>query len=423
MAQSTSVRPTPRQLEFQDWEFGLFLHFGIRTFYEGHRDWDNKPMSPENFNPAQLDCNQWAQVARDAGAKYFVLTAKHHDGFALWPSKYTEFSVAQAPWKNGRGDVVREYVEACRTHDLAVGLYYSPADWSNPHYDDPQQYDDYFIAQVSELMSGYGPIDMLWFDGCGSEGHQYNWPRIIGEIRRQQPNILIFNMGDPDYRWIGNEAGIAPLPCWNVVESVPFSIQTDEQEQVAQPMWLPAECDCRIRDLNWFYADADADTVKSLDELLGLYYLSVGRGCNLLINISPDRRGLLPDLDSQQLRELGAEVQRRFAQPLATLAEFEADQSTLTWTWKVTDERSWTLLDHVMVQEDLTQGEQVRQWSLEVRPFPHGDWLTIYKGENIGHKAIVQFPTVRAKAVRLRVTQSEGEVLLRALNLFHVRTI
>ena len=210
------IKPTPRQLEYQDWEFGIFLHFGIRTFYEGHRDWDGNPMDPGAFNPAELDCEQWAETARAGGANYMVLVAKHHDGFANWPSQYTDFSVASSPWRDGRGDVVRAFADACRKHDLKVGLYYSPADWKCPFYEDAKAYDDYFINQVSEILTPYGPVDMLWFDGCGSENHTYDWPRIIGEIRRMQPDILIFNMGDPDYRWCGNEAGLAPYPYSNV---------------------------------------------------------------------------------------------------------------------------------------------------------------------------------------------------------------
>ncbi|MHB1356920.1 MAG: alpha-L-fucosidase, partial [Anaerolineae bacterium] len=205
--------PTARQLEYQDWEFGLFLHFGLRTFYEGYRDWDERRMSPAAFNPSQLDCDQWVRIAAQAGVRYMVLVAKHHDGFANWPSRYTDFSVASSPWRAGGGDVVREFTQACAKYGMKTGLYYSPADINCPVYQDPGAYDDYFINQISELLVPYGPIDILWFDGCGSNDHLYDWPRIMGEIRRMQPNILIFNMGDPDFRWVGNESGLAPQPC------------------------------------------------------------------------------------------------------------------------------------------------------------------------------------------------------------------
>ena len=166
---------------------GLFVHFGIRTFYEGHRDFDGRPMDPRQFNPVGLDCNQWIQTAAEAGMKYAILTAKHHDGFANWPSKYTKFSVASSPWREGQGDVVKEFVEACRRYGLKPGLYYSPADVDCPLYADPKAYDDYFINQIPRSSPVTAPLTSFWFDGCGSEGHEYDWERIVGEIRRMQP--------------------------------------------------------------------------------------------------------------------------------------------------------------------------------------------------------------------------------------------
>jgi alpha-L-fucosidase len=408
--------PSAKQLAFQDWEFGLFLHFGIRTFYEGHRDWDGQPMSPARFNPSALDCDQWVVTAQEAGMQYIVLTAKHHDGFANWPSEYTDFSVASSPWKEGKGDVIREYTDACRRHGMKVGLYYSPADASCPVYADPQAYDDYFINQIGELLTGYGEIDLLWFDGCGSSGHAYDWPRIIGEIRRWQPGILIFNMGDPDYRWVGNESGIAPLPTWNTVSELSLAIDSGDAEAIGEgkPIWLPAECDCRLREANWFYSDLDEATVKSVDELMGLYYYSVGRGCNLILNIGPDRRGLLPDKDAARLREFGAEIRRRFSHPLAGLNDFvEVDGG-----WEFTPQ-GYFLFDHLVVQEDLTQGEHVRRFAVQIFPGHYGNPITVFEGYNIGHKAICQFPAVAARKVRLEVLEADGAVRLKELALHY----
>ena len=189
------------QLEFLDWEFGVFFHFGIRTFFEGHLDWDMKPMELSEFNPVMLDCNQWIKTIYDAGAKYAVLVCKHHDGFANWPSKYTDYSISNTPWKGGKGDVVLEFVDACRKYDIKVGLYYSPAEFGSKDKEH-KDYDAYFINQISELLTNYGKIDYLWFDGCGSENHQYDTVQIIKVIRKLQPNILIFNMWDPDTRWV-----------------------------------------------------------------------------------------------------------------------------------------------------------------------------------------------------------------------------
>jgi alpha-L-fucosidase len=408
--------PTPRQMAFQDWEFGLFLHFGIRTFCEGHVDWDGKRMDPAAFDPARLDCGQWARAARSAGARYMVLTAKHHDGFANWPSKHTSFSVAASPWQGGQGDVIRQFTAACRDHDLHVGLYYSPAEWGNPAFDDPAAYDEYFLGQMTELLGNYGPIDILWFDGCGSEGHEYDWPRICGEIRRLQPDVLLFNMGQPDYRWVGNESGLVPMPCWNTVREVDVSIRTTDKETVAGEAgrWLPVECPCRLRERNWFYSDADADTVKSVEELMGLYYYTVGRGGNLLLNVGPDRRGLLPDRDAARLAEFGREIRRRFARPVAGTDDFRRDGNA----WQCEFDPA-VLVDHAVLREDLSGGESVRRFRVAIDSYPYGRApIVLHEGHHVGHKAICRFPLVRAKAVRVEVTEADGPVALRSIELF-----
>ena len=390
--------PTARQLEFMSWELGMFFHFGIRTFYEGHRDWDGKPMPPEGFNPTQLDCNDWIVNAKRAGFNYAVLVCKHHDGFANWPSKFSDFTVAQTPWKDGNGDVAREFIDACRKHGIKTGFYYSPAEWGSPVYEDAAAYDEHFINQISELLTGYGDIDVLWFDGCGSGGHTYDWPRICGEIRRMQPNILIFSMGDPDYRWVGNEDGIANVPNWN---TSPYGDGT---------RWLPKECDCKMRWDNWFYSDEDEWTVKPLEVLMAMYYYSVGRGSNLLLNIGPDRRGLLPDKDCERLMEFGAEIRRRFASPLATMN----DGQTTELGWEYKQEKIFHL-DHVVLQEDLTSGEAVREFAIHVAESEQ--FITVHKGQSIGHKAICRFPLIHARKVVVEIIQSDGTAKLANVEL------
>ncbi|MCE5258362.1 MAG: alpha-L-fucosidase [Chloroflexi bacterium] len=409
-----SALPSARQLKYQDWELGLFLHFGVRTFNEGYRDWDERKMQPGTFNPSELDCEQWARTAAQAGVRYMVLVAKHHDGFANWPSRYTDFSVASTPWRGGKGDVVAEFVQACRRYGLKPGLYYSPADSASPVYHEPKAYDDYFLNQISELLLPYGTIDILWFDGCGSAGHTYDWARITKEIRRMQPNILIFSMGDPDFRWVGNESGIAPQPCWNTVRSIETA-QEFLEEPPAGGLWLPAECDCRMRAHNWFYSDQDAHTVKSVDELMGLYYYSVGRGCNLILNIGPDRRGLLPEPDAARLLEFGDEIKRRFAQPIATLADCARQGDT--WVYRPANP---LLVDHCIAQEQLELGERVRQFALEVVPTSGEQPITVYRGRSLGHKVICEFPLVSAREVRLHISASAGEPALRTLSFYQV---
>jgi alpha-L-fucosidase len=409
--------PTARQLAYQDWEFGLFLHFGIRTFYEGYVDWDGRPMTATRFAPSALDCDQWMRAAKAAGMRYAVLTAKHHDGFANWPTRWTTFSVASSPWRSGQGDLVAEYVEACRRHDLRVGLYYSPADWHYP-YEDPRAYNDYLAGQLTELCCDYGPLDILWFDGCGSEDRDYDWPRLMSVVREWQPQVLVFNMGEPDFRWVGNESGLAPLPCWNTVDRDGRPVAPGEREgHEADLRWLPAECDCRMRARNWFYSDQDEDTVKGLDELLALYDYSVGRGCNLLLNVGPNRRGLLPEPDTMRLRELGQALAGRFAVPLADIASFERDRDT----WTARFERPQRV-ECLVVQEEIRRGEQIQGFAVEALLGRSGSpAIAVHKGECVGHKAICSFPTVSAWGVRFRVLRSTGEVSLRALDLFGTR--
>lgn len=393
------VIPDRRKLAFMNWEFGVFFHFGIRTFYEGHTDWDGKAMDAEGFCPSALDCEQWIRTIREAGAAYAVLVCKHHDGFANWPSAYTEYSVKNTPWKDGKGDVVREYVDACRKYGIKVGLYYSPAEAQQVERT-AQEHDDYFINQIGELLTGYGKIDYLWFDGCGSEGHEYDTHRIIAAIRGMQPDILIFNMWDPDTRWVGNEAGIAPSPNFNVVNALDFSVMTDQKEALENPAYIPAECDCRMREENWFYSDADEHTVKSLEELMGLYYYSVGRGANLLINIGPDRRGLLPEKDCERLLAFGEEIRRRFSNPIKTKVRREKNSVFCEFAEAV-------LVDHVVMAENLLSGKELNGFSIYSYGYPHAlaEPIAVYHGTTVGHKAICRFPAV--KTLRLEVRFGE----------------
>ncbi len=393
--------PTKRQQEFLDWEFGVFFHFGIRTFYEGHRDWDGKEMPLSGFCPTDLDCEDWIKTSKEAGAKYAILVCKHHDGFANWPSAYTEYSVKNTPWKNGQGDVVREFTDACRKYDIKVGLYYSPAEFGFNERTD-EEYDDYFINQISELLTNYGKIDYLWFDGCGSEDHEYNQDRIVKELRRMQPDMLIFNMWDPDTRWVGNEDGVAPSPNFNYVEDLSFSVQTDRRDALSSKSYLPAECDCKMRQENWFYSDCDEDTIKSLDELMGLYYYSVGRGANLLINIGPDRRGKLPDKDKARLLEFGAEIRRRFQNPIPAKVSWEGNTM-------VCDFGEITSVNHVVLTEDLLSGKELDGFEIMAYEYAHPP-VELYHGRTVGHKAICRFETMRVKKLMICFREENPQI-------------
>lgn len=388
------IQPTKRQLEFLDWEMGVFFHFGIRTYYEGHKDWDMQTMDAGAFNPAELDCEQWIRAAKDGGAKYAILVTKHHDGFANWPSKYTDYSVANTPWKNGKGDVVQEFVDACRKFDMKVGLYYSPAEFGS-NEKDGVEYDDYFINQIGEILTNYGKIDYLWFDGCGSEGHEYDQKRIIQAIRRMQPEILIFNMWDPNTRWVGNESGLAPLYNMNEVSRVDFSVLTDNQDELGAAKFLPAECDCKIR-RNWFYQDADKDSLKSLDRLMGMYKYSVGRGANFLINLSPDRRGLIPDDEVQRMKELGQNIQKLYENKLGKLIDNTLQQD------------EGMLVNRVILREDMTQGQRVEAFSIWAVTDLEGKPIEVYRGATIGHKVICEFPPIATIKISVKIEKEKA---------------
>lgn len=401
------------QLDFLDWEFGVFFHFGIRTFYEGHKDWDMQEMPLDGFNPTSLDCEQWIKTIKEAGAKYAILVCKHHDGFANWPSEYTEYSVANTPWKNGKGDVVREFVDACRKYDVKIGLYYSPAQFGSNKMNG-KEYDDYFINQLSELLTHYGVIDYLWFDGNGSEEHQYDTVRIVNEIRRMQPDILIFNMWDPDTKWVGNESGMVRMPNYNVVKDLDFSVSTEVLDSLDSERFLPSECDCRIRLENWFYSDEDLHTLKNVDELMGIYYYSVGKGANLLLNIGPDRRGLLPDADSKRVIEFGNKIKKIFSNPIQkTYGIIKADN-----VYTINLEKD-TLIDHIVLEEKIDNGDHIEKFSIYIYPYSYGKPILVYEGTTVGHKHICKIPTFRTNKVDVVINRENGKHEMKDINLFY----
>ena len=392
-----------QQVEFLNWELGVFFHFGIRTFYEGHRDWDMKEMPLNGFMPKNLDCGQWMRVIKEAGAKYAILVCKHHDGYANWPSEYTEYSVKNTPWKNGEGDVVKEFTDACREYGIKVGLYYSPAEFGSKDKD-KKDYDEYFINQVSELLSNYGKIDYLWFDGCGSENHKYDEKRIVGVIRKLQPDILIFNMWDPDTRWVGNESGYAHMPNYLTVNSTSFSVMTEpgNKEALSSDRFLPVECDFRMRLRNWFYSDQDEHTVKSLEELVGNYYYSVGRGANMLINIGPDRDGHIPKKDGDRLIELGRYIKESFADPIA----FDLSKGdNNNYICKLKEP---AVINHCVLGESDEKLGIVEEFSIKAYPYDYGQPITVYNGKTIGHKAICQFPAFFTEKIEITIEKNRA---------------
>lgn len=389
--------PTKKQVDFLNWEMGVFFHFGLRTFHPGHKDWDGKPMDLNHFNPTDLDCDEWIRTVKDAGATYTILTCKHHDGFANWPSAYTDYSVANTPWKNGKGDVVREYTDACRKHGIKIGLYYSPSDFSSRFGNrSEQKHNDFFIDQISELLTNYGKIDYLWFDGNGSAGFQYDKPRIIKAIRAMQPEILIFNMWDPDTAWALNEEGYAPYDNDN--------IRAAEGTPEMEPRFMPLECDFMIRYKSWFTAENDEDTVKSPELLMDLYDASVGRGANFLVNIGPDRTGHLPPKDKKSFIAFGNMLKKRFADPLIP-AEVEENGDTYTLKF---EKPVW--VNTAVLEETIEEGQVIQEFEilakLSVSGYAH---VQIHMGKTVGHKTICKFPAVCTTELTVKVLQKKEE--------------
>ena len=342
--------PTPAQLSWQRAGFGVFLHFGINTFY-GH-EWSDGTLDPRGFDPTELDAEQWVAHAQAAGAARVILTAKHHDGFCLWPTATTDYSVRSSPWRGGRGDVVGELAAACRSAGMGFGLYLSPWDRNAACYSDPEAYDQFYRQQLTELCTGYGELDEVWFDGAGSEGRSYNWDRIIGVLDKHQPQAMVFNMGRPTIRWVGNEDGLAADPCVYAVNRVGKSIYTAEGDDLGAVQYLPPECDVPIR-ANWFWQPDDVATLKSRDHLLGIWYRSIGLGAGLLLNLPPDRRGLLDEVDVTRLAEVKAELDHRFAAPIRPTVQIQdGDRITAYFDSAVS-------FDHLELREDLRSGQRI----------------------------------------------------------------
>ncbi|HEX6135305.1 MAG TPA: alpha-L-fucosidase, partial [Longimicrobiales bacterium] len=334
--------PTPAQLLWQRDELALFVHFGINTFTD--REWGDGREDPRLFAPAALDCRQWARAARRAGFRAMVLTAKHHDGFCLWPTRTTEHSVAYSAWRGGGGDVVREFIDACRAEGLRAGLYCSPWDRHEPSYGDSPRYNDLYVDQLTELLTRYGPIHEVWFDGANGEGpngrrQEYDWPRFWGLVRRLQPDAVIFSDAGPDVRWIGNEQGIAGEPNWSTVDpsivpvpgiSSEAALRSLQHGDPAGTVWRPGEADVSIRP-GWFYHPAEDTRVKTADQLVDLFFQSVGRNSKLLLNVPPMPSGLLHETDIVRLEAM----HRR----LTALFDEDVDASGHV-TWHETGDRT-----------------------------------------------------------------------------------
>jgi len=452
-----AVVPSPLQVEYQKMEFIGFIHFGMNTFMDG--EWGYGDESPQIFNPTDFDANQWAQVAKESGMRELILTAKHHDGFCLWPSKHTEHSVKNSPWKNGNGDIVREFVDACKRQGLKVGLYLSP--WDRNHADyGTSSYIDYYRNQLNELLTEYGQISEVWFDGAnGGTGYYgganenrridrrtyYEWSKTWAFVKDLQPEALIFSDAGPDIRWIGNEKGYAGETNWSTIDagSVVVGEADNKYLNSGDPQgrdWVIPLCNTSIRP-GWFYHSSQDSEVKSPQELMEVYYRSVGRNGVLLLNIPPDKRGLFHETDIRILREFKEIRENTFGENLAFNADVKAsntrrkqrvfspqrivDTDLLTY-WATTDGVKEAtleidlgepvLFDRVLIQEPIRLGQRISEFEFEARQ--EKEWKTIALGTTVGYKRIVRFAPVKTDKVRLVIKKANSTPAISNFGLF-----
>ncbi|MES2306771.1 MAG: alpha-L-fucosidase [Gemmatimonadota bacterium] len=406
-------RPSASQLLWQRDELALFTHFGVNTFSD--REWGDGKELPASFNPPALDARQWTSAAKAAGFRTVVLTAKHHDGFCLWPTATTKHSVAASPFRNGAGDVVREVADACRADGLRLGLYLSPWDRNSPVYG-TELYSDFYCDQLSELLTRYGPVHEVWFDGANGEGptgrrQLYDWPRYWGLVRTLQPDAVIFSDAGPDVRWIGNESGSAGETNWSTVDPSVVPVPGSDGPEVIRMLqegdpdgtvWRPGETDTSIRP-GWFYHPADDDKVRTVDDLVSLYFSSVGRNSKLLLNVPPTREGLLHPTDVARLAGMRGALDRLFGHPLVPTRAAPGHVGATRLTVQH-DFRRPTPVGLALLAEDIAQGQVVAHWRLEGQA--NDGWLPLASGTTIGHKRIVRFPTATLRRVRLVVAES-----------------
>jgi alpha-L-fucosidase len=385
---TTIARPTPAQLHYQrEHAFGLFFHLGINTFHG--KEWSDGTLDPAGFDPSALDCRQWVETAKEAGAAHVILTAKHHDGFCLWQTGTTDYSVASSPWKHGQGDVVAELAAACAELGVELGLYLSPWDRHEPNWaTDHAAYDAFYLRQLEELTTRYGPLCELWFDGAGSERHPYDWDAIMDTCERNQPDAMIFNMGRPTIRWVGNEDGLASDPVWYTVTDTATSIYTDAREGLAGGGWyLPPECDVSIR-RGWFWHPSEEHTLKSVEHLAAIWYRSIGLGANLLLNVPPDRRGLIDDADRDRLLAFTGRVHDRFAHPMVASPARDARGWAASWPEPVA-------LDHIVLEEDVSAGQRIGRH----RVVDAATGRVLAEGGTIGVRRVHAFPQTTTSGI------------------------
>lgn len=433
----TSIVPSENQLAWQEMEYYNFIHYGLNT-YTG-KEWGNGNVSPAKFNPGSLDTDQWASSLKSSGSKGIIITAKHHDGFCLFPSDYTDYSVASSPWKDGKGDIVADLAKSCKKYGLKLGIYLSPWDRHEPSYG-TDEYNDFFCNQLTELCTRYGDIFMFWFDGACGEGKNgkkqvYDFERYFDLIKKYQPKAVTAICGR-DVRWIGNESGDARESEWSVVPK--YLTETEHTASISQQedggaflkkrlestamdlgsrsvlleaeelCWYPAEMDVSIYK-RWFFHRFDAMfTLKTVEMLCNLYYESVGGNASLLLNVPVNKKGLIPKTAARRLKMFGDRISQEFKNPIPCVTNNKKEVYTLSF--------EPSKVSAIMLGEDLTKSQRVERFSIFATV--NGTIRKLYDSTTIGHKKICKFVPVFTDNITVEVTSARGESFIKQIDAF-----
>lgn len=435
-AQTGIPKPTKAQLAWHDMEFYLFTHFGPNTFTD--KEWGHGDEPEDIFNPTAFDAEQWCRIAKQAGAKGIIITAKHHDGFCLWPSKYSTHTVRESKWKDGKGDVLKELSEACKKFNLKFGVYISPWDRNHPDYG-TEKYNDVFVNMMKELFTNYGPVWELWWDGANGEGPNgkkqvYDWARYRETVKKFSPNTLVFSDVGPHIRWVGNENGIAGETNWNMLDTAGFTagagapataiLNTGNMNGEA---WIPAECDVSIRP-GWFYHKAEDDKVKTPEQLFNLYLKSVGRGANLLLNVPPDGRGLITQYDSIALVGFKKLKDQNFKDDFvknANVSIISGDSiKAKNLNAEISDYQNEFINVHfkkpvkincVVLKEAVKEGQAVQKFYIQVR---NNKQLESYMYTTVGRKRIITFPAIEADDLMIHFVEGRKKIRINEIKAY-----
>ena len=415
--------PTKQQLAWHEKEFYLFMHFGPNTFT--NLEWGKGSEDPNVFNPTAIDCNQWASIAKASGAKGIIITAKHHDGFSLWPSKFSKHTVRESKWMDGKGDVIKMLSEACKKAGIEMGVYISPWDRNHPQYG-TEAYNDIYIQTMKELLTGYGNLTELWWDGANGEGPNgkkqvYDFTRFKDSAMSYQPNILIFSDIGPHIRWVGNENGLINETNWNLLDTAGFkrgegapANDTLNRGNFNGKNWIGAEADVSIRK-GWFYHEEEDSTVKSGKTLFNLYLNSVGHGGNLLLNVPPNRKGLIAPQDSAALMDFRKIREAAFKTNLFKNAVIKNNKNEIEicLTTPVT-------INSIQLQEQIKFGQRVIRFEIYAGD-NEADMKKIAGSTTIGRKKIIQFPTTTAKCFKVKIIETKASPIMGAVAGYFIK--